>query len=226
MARGLFRNLGYAASFLMPWSFRRRYLVRFFGFQIDPTASIGLSWILPKRLIMGSHSRIDHLTLCKGLDIVELGDHSFIGRLNWISGFPSSATNHFQGDVDRRPRLVLGEHAAITNRHIIDCTNEITIGRFTTIAGFRSQFLTHSIDLQLNEQRSHPIRIGDYCFVGTGVIVLGGAILPSKSVLGAGAVLSKKFYEESTLYAGVPAKLIKRMNTSDGYFVRSEGFVY
>lgn len=225
MARGLLKTFSYAFSFVMPWPLRRRYLVRFFGFQIHPTASIGLSWILPTKLVMGMHSRIDHLTLCKGLDVVELGDHAFIGRLNWISGFPSSNVAHFQGDVDRRPRLVLGDHTAITNRHIIDCTNEISIGRFTTIAGFRSQFLTHSIDLQINEQRSHPICIGDYCFVGTGVVVLGGSILPNRCVLGAGAVLSKKYSEELTLYAGVPAAPVKQIDPSAGYFVRTEGFV-
>lgn len=173
---------------------------------------------------MGQGARIGHLNMCKGLDLLELGAEASIGRLNWISGFPSTDKSHFSGET-RDPSLLLAEHSAITNRHIIDCTDSITVGAFTTVAGFRSQFLTHSIDLELNSQRAKPITIGKYCFVGTGVIVLGGSTLPDNCILGAGSVLAKHYTEEATLYAGAPARPVKKINVSGGYFIRSTGFV-
>ncbi len=222
---GLLRNIGAFSLFLLPWFLRRPLLNLFFGYKIDPSAKIGLSWFFPKHLSMGPGARIGHLNVCKGLDQVDLGEMATIGRLNWISGFPSNNKHHFVSDENRKPQLILCEHAAITNRHIIDCTNSINIGAFSTLAGFRSQFLTHSIDLRDSIQRSRPIFIGRYCFVGTGVIILGGAKLPDKSVLGAGSVLIHEYLEESMLYAGAPAKAIKSLETNCGYFVRTEGFV-
>ena len=86
--------------------------------------------------------------------------------------------------------------------------------------------MSHSIDIYESRQDSHPIKIGDYCFVSTGVRVLGGTVLPSFSVLGAGAVLNKAFDKEWMLYAGVPAVPKKGIPQDAKYFFRKEGFVY
>lgn len=223
--RNLSRKLGYLLTLFLPWILRRPLLNALFGYQIESSAKIGLSWFIPNHLVMGPGSSIGHFNVCKGLDLVSIGSDASIGRLNWITGFPSNDRTHFTQDVERRPELILDEHAAVTNRHIIDCTNAIHVGAFSTVAGFRSQFLTHSIDLATCRQASKPIVIGAYCFVGTGVIILGGSVLPNKSVLGAGSVLQKNYDSESTLYAGAPAKPIKEIDTSQGYFVREKGFV-
>ena len=70
-----------------------------------------------------------------------------------------------------------------------------------------------------------PVLIGDYCFVGTGSIVLSGSVLPSYSVLGAGSVLNKAYEETHMLYAGNPARPVKKLDAELKYFVRSIGFV-
>jgi acetyltransferase-like isoleucine patch superfamily enzyme len=210
---------------LLPWPVRRRLLVRLFGYDIAPSARIGLAWIFPRRLTMGPHSSIGHLTVCKGADRLELGAHASIGRGNWITGYPAGAPRHFLHRTDRRPELVLGRHAAITNRHLIDCTDRIDVGEFTTIAGFRSQLLTHSIDLALNRQSCAPIRIGRYCFVGTASTLLGGSALPDRCVLGAMSLLNRAYDAPSTLYGGVPARPLRDLDPSMRYFSRTDGFV-
>jgi acetyltransferase-like isoleucine patch superfamily enzyme len=99
------------------------------------------------------------------------------------------------------------------------------VGRFTTIAGNHSQFLTHSIDIVAGRQNSEPIEIGDYCFVSTRCVILGGGRLPSQSVLAAGAVLTKAFDASFSLYGGVPARCIKELPKEARYFHRVTGFV-
>lgn len=213
-------------SFPFTWSLRRWLLQKLFGYKIHPTASIGYAWIFPKQLIMGAHSSIGHMTICKGLDLLQMGEHSSIGRGNWITAFPSGSSDHFVHQKDREPELIIGDHSAITNRHLIDCTNSVTIGNFTTFAGFKSQILTHSIDLERCRQSSLPVKIGDYCFVGTDSVILGGSSLPDYSMLGAKSLLNKHFLEDYTLYAGVPAKPIKKLPGEYKYFSRTVGFVY
>jgi acetyltransferase-like isoleucine patch superfamily enzyme len=210
---------------VLPWGLKRWLLQRWFGYALDPSARIGLAWVYPKQLRMGRQTRIDHFTVAIHLDAIELGDHATVGRSNWITGHPGDSTRHFTHQTGRRPQLILGEHSAITKQHYLDCTHEIRVGRFTTIAGHHSELLTHSIDIVACRQDSHPIDIGDYCFVGTRCIILGGSRLPAQSVLAAGAVLTKAFDAPFCLYGGVPARHLKDLPQAAGYFHRPTGFI-
>lgn len=199
---------------------------KIFGYQLDKTSRIGLSFVVSRNLVMLRNSKIGHLNVIKGLTEVSLGERASIGSLNWISGFPENIkTTHFADQVGRAPKLLVGDHAAITNRHLIDCTDTVSIGRFSTFAGFRSQILTHSISIAEARQRSGPVEIGDYTFVGTSSIILPNSCLPSFSVLGAGSVLNKKYTEQYQLYAGNPARPVKQLDSNAVYFNRKSGYV-
>jgi acetyltransferase-like isoleucine patch superfamily enzyme len=213
-------------SLLLPWGLRRSFLEKQFGYSIHPSSRIGFAWIFPRRLIMEEGSRIGHLTLCKNIDLLHLGAHAIVGQLNWITGFPSGPSRHFAHQPDRRPELIVENHAGISSRHLIDCTARIRIGAFATIGGFRSQLLTHSIDFAAGRQTAEPIDIGEYSFTGTNCVLLGGSALPHHSVLGAQSLLNKKWDEPYRLYAGVPAQPLKELSADLGYFRRTEGFVW
>jgi len=214
-------------SLILPWELRRPFLEKQFGYQLHPTSYIGFAWICARRLVMGENSRIGHLNVCREVDLLELGAHSIIGQLNWITGFPTGGeSRHFAHQADRHPELILEPHAGISSRHMIDCTARIRIGAFATVAGFRSQLLTHSIDLEAGRQSSEPIEIGEYCFVGTNCVILGGCNLPHHSVLGAKSLLNEIYHDSFQLYAGVPAKPIKELSPELKYFQRTQGFVW
>lgn len=222
----MFKKVLCAFSIFLPWKMKRWVLTKLVGYEIHPTSRIGFAWVFPLHLIMEPYSSIGHLTVCKGLTLLCLKQHAIIGRANWITSFPVNDRAHFAHQEDRNPQLVLGEHAAITNRHLIDCTNSVSIGRFSTFAGFRSQVLTHSIDVKESRQTSAPIEIGEYCFVGSGCVLLKGSVLPSFSVLGAMSLLNKRFSESYCLYAGVPARWVKQLSKDDKYFCRLLGYVH
>ena len=208
----------------LPWTIKRWALRHFWGYQIADSARIGLSYIFPGHLVMGESASIGHLNVAIHLGRLECGAHSIIDRSNWITGHPPHGP-HFTQRTQRDPALVIGEHTAITKSHIIDCTDRIEIGAFTTIAGYHSQLITHGIDVVGNRQDCRPIRIGAWCLVGTRVTVLGGAALPDRSVLGAGSVLNKAHTEKFAVYAGQPAMPVKRLDHEAAYFHREQGFV-
>lgn len=128
----------------MPWPVKRWLLRSVFGYEIDATAYIGFSFVMPDKLIMKAHAKIDSFTVCKGLALLHLDERACLGRFNWVTGFPLSLPEHFAQVENRNPALVIGKDSAITKGHIIDCTDAIIIGQFTTVAGFQSQLLTHS----------------------------------------------------------------------------------
>jgi acetyltransferase-like isoleucine patch superfamily enzyme len=211
----------------LPWSIRRVLLIFLFKYKLHPSSKIGFSFVFPDYLEMEEDAVIGNFTIAINLEKILIGEKSIIGRNNWITGFPKSEkSKHFNHQEDRRPELIIGKHSSITKNHHIDCTNSIIIGNFVTIAGYNSQLLTHSIDIFESRQNSTPIKIGDFSFVGTNVVILGGSELPAYSVLGAKSLLNKSFTEEWMIYGGMPAKAIKSINKEAKYFFRKEGFVY
>lgn len=214
------------STLLLPWPLRRLILVCLLGYDIHKTARIGCSLISPVRLRMGPNSKIGHLNMCKaGVELLQLGEGAEIGNLNWITGVPMIGTTHLKGMSDRRPELIVHDQAAITNRHYVDCTATVTIGRFSTFAGCRSIILTHSIDLTECRQGAEPVSVGEFCFVGAACVLLPGAELPGYSVLGANSLLNKKFLNPYNLYAGSPARPVKQLPEGMKYFNRTKGFV-
>lgn len=222
-----FRELFSLATILMPWALRRALLVHVLGYKIDRSARIGFSLICPARLEMGPRSGIGHLTLCKrGVDLLRLGEGAIVGNLNWITAVPLKGSPYFRDGVDRHPELVVQDQAAITNRHFIDCTSSVSVGRFAILAGCRSVILSHSIDLVNCKQNSSPISIGAYCFVGAASVMLPGSALPDYSVLGANSLLNKTHTEQYFLYAGSPARPVKQLSSDIKYFTRTTGYVH
>lgn len=196
-----------------------------YGWEIHPTAIIKRSLILAKHLKMAERSRIHNLVICKPIDSLTMGPDSGIATLTFITGIPNGGSS-FSHVKNRRCELVLGRSAGITSRHFIDCNGGVYIGDFTTVAGIRSQILTHSIDVYKNRQDAKPVVIGKYCFVGTGVVLLPGSQLPDYSILGAGSVLIKAQEASGYVYAGIPAVPVKELNVANvGYFHRTKHIV-
>jgi acetyltransferase-like isoleucine patch superfamily enzyme len=207
---------------LIPWSVRRKLLIWFFKYKIHPTAKIGLSFFYPEYLEMGPEATVGHFNVAVNLEKIIMHEKTTIDRMNWITGYPLRLKDHFSHVRNRAPWLIMGKDSAITKHHLIDCTDTVTIGELTSVAGYGSQILTHSTSLQHNRQHCEPITIGSRSFVGTRSILLPGSVLPDSSVLGASSVLTKAFTETFFLYGGVPAKPIKKLDTSMAFLNRTE----
>ena len=213
-------------GWLLPQSWRKKLYEASFGWRFGEKTYIGRSLLSCQQLTMGDFSYIGNLNVVRSIDALVLHEHSRLGHLNWITGYPTRLKKSFSQIKNRKCELKIGNHSAITSRHFIDCTGGIVIGDFSTIGGVRSQFLTHYIDIYESCQTCKPIRVGRYCFVGTGALLLPGSCLPDYSVLGGGSVLVSSQETPYSLYAGNPAVLKKRLLNCDvDYFKRVVGVV-
>jgi len=70
--------------------------------------------------------------------------------------------------------------------------------------------LIYSIEDHKRINQGASIFIGDHVWLGQDVLVGKGSVIGSGSVIGAKSFLSGKTYESNCIYAGVPAKLLKR----------------
>lgn len=207
---------------VLPWPLKRIILTNFFGYSLHVNARIGLAYLDVEHVRMEAGSYIGPFTVIRNLHSLVLAEKARIGTFNWIFGMIDSGDFFKLEIVNRRSELSMGRGASITSRHLVDCIDRVEIGDFATVAGFRSQILTHSIDIHANRQSCAPVKIGAFCFVGTGVIILPGGALPDRSVLAAGSTLTDCFVEESAMYAGTPAIFRKSISSSSLYFNRSE----
>lgn len=209
----------------LPCPIKNWTLNRIFGHQLSSDSKIGFSYVNVKKIVMKNSSKIGHFNIIKNISSIELGTNSSIGSLNYISCVPLGSIKNFANEKDRFPSLSLDDNSGITGRHYFDCNNRISIGKFTIVAGIGSTFLTHGINIADNKQETKPIYIGDYCMIGSNVVLVKGAKLPSYSILSAGSVLAKSYHDSYQLYSGVPASPVKDLPKDSSYFSRRTRFV-
>lgn len=211
------------ASIALPWSVRRRLYIRFLGWRLAPSARIGLSYVDAGQLSMAEGSRIGPLNVIRNVPLVQLGEGSLIGQWNWLTvavelGSLAPLAGEFRG-------LKLGNYSAISSRHYLDCAGGITIGDGSVLAGVRSTLLTHQADVATATEVTAPIVIGDRCVVSANVSITPGAVVPPRCVVAMGAVVTGRLEEEGALYAGVPARVVRRDIGSGQFFSRKRGAV-
>jgi acetyltransferase-like isoleucine patch superfamily enzyme len=213
---------------LLPSFLKRPCYRLFFGYSIGKRVRVGLSIIdarecridddvrighlnvimRVKKMTIGDHARIGYVNIIRGGDEVRLGRFSEIIRMNEINSIPDpEVVNPVE------PRFLLGDGSIITTGHKIDFTDRVEIGRRTIIGGRNSSLWTH------NRQRTRPIFIGSFTYVGSEIRVAPGGSIPSRCIVGIGSVITGELIGEDRLIAGVPAKVVKELSDEDKFLI-------
>lgn len=213
---------------LLPSFLKRPCYRLFFGYRIGKRVRVGVSIIDAgectidddvqighlnviigvQKFTAGDNVKIGHLNIIRGGDEVRLGRYSEIIRLNEIN---SIVEPELVNEVE--PRFLLGEGSIVTTGHKIDFTDRVEIGRRSIIGGRNSSLWTH------NRQRTRPIEIGSFTYVGSEIRMAPGSLLPSRCVVGIGSVITGRLDGEEKLIAGVPAKVIKELSDEDKFLI-------
>ncbi len=220
----MIRTILLAVAALAPWFLRRRILAWQCAASFGPDAYVGRSFIDTQRLVLGRGARIGSLNCFRRVCEINLEDNAGIGNLNWFSGASHMTGVDAMGNYTSGS-LLMGEGAALTNRHYVDMHGNIEIGRMALVAGVRSTLLTHSIDFTANRQTVEGIKIGAGTFVATNAVLLPGTRIPGNCIVAAGGVVTGPLPEEGFLYGGVPAKKIKPVPADLPFFIRRDPFV-
>jgi acetyltransferase-like isoleucine patch superfamily enzyme len=225
---GKFRLLVLAVIALLPSFLKRPCYRLFFGYRIGKRVRIGVSIIDAAVCEIGDDSQIGHLNLIVAVGKVQMGDHVRIGHLNIIRGGDEVVLGRYAellrlneinsipdpevvNPVD--PRFTLGPGSIVTTGHKIDFTDRVEIGRRTIIGGRNSSLWTH------NRQKTQPIKIGDFAYIGSEIRMAPGSSIPSRCIIGIGSVITHEVTEGGYLIAGVPAKPIKQLSGEDNFLI-------
>ena len=125
--------------------------------------------------------------------------------------------------VERNGLVELNDGVVLGANSIVLCEQHISIGE-QTILSWNCQFMdtdTHSIiDLESGDilSRSHPIIIGQHCWIGNHVLVNKGTVLPNDTIVASYSLCNKDYrniIHENSIIGGIPAKKLtenKRRN--------------
>ena len=223
-----FRLIAHAILALFP-SFLKPPVYRLiFGYQIGKRVRIGLSIIDAKQCRIDDDVKIGHLNVVIGVKKLEIGDHVKIGHLNIIRGGDEVKLGRYSEIIRMNeinsisepdvvnptdPRFSLGDGSVVTAGHKIDFTDRVTIGRRSILGGRNSSLWTH------NRQRTLPISIGSFAYMGSEIRIAPGGTLPSRCIVGIGSVITGELTAEGHLIAGVPAKPVKELNEEDQFLI-------
>ncbi len=70
----------------------------------------------------------------------------------------------------------------------------------------------HDFQNLLEHSDAEDVHLGDRCWIGMNSVILPGVTLGSGTVVGAGSVVTKSFPDGNCVIAGVPAKVIKKLD--------------
>jgi len=219
-----FRLLIALAIAVLPSRLHRLFGTLLLGWKVHPTAHIGHSIIAARKVTIGAGASVGSGNVIKGLEELTMGEETVISFLNWISG-PPVGSGAFTHSPNRYPALIMGRGAAISGRHIIDCSDTVTFGEFASMGGWRSIIFTHSVDLIRNRQRCTPVSIGERTAILSNVTLLAGTSVAPRCVISAGSVVNTPLTKEYTFYRGNPAVEVRTLPENLGYLVRTSPHV-
>ena len=161
-----------------------------------------------RKLSIGTKTKIHDGVVLNALSTngLTIGSHCVIGERSIIQ-CTGGLSNIGKG-------ITIGDNTTFNNDCFFGCAGGIEVGN-DVVAGQYVRFHSENhnyddLDVLIKDQgTTHKgIKIGNNCWIGSGAVFLDGAELGDGCVVGANAVVTKKFPANSVV-GGVPAKVIK-----------------
>jgi len=89
----------------------------------------------------------------------------------------------------------------------ISIGNEVLLGPNCVVSSGNHVFDGNSFRYEKASIKS--VIIADACWISANCTIIGGSVLPERSILAAGSVLLKKYEIKNSIYAGIPATFLK-----------------
>ncbi|MGJ0389829.1 acyltransferase [Microbacterium sp. CGR1] len=144
--------------------------------------------------VLGDRTFISELAAVQ-TDSLDLGDRTYIAANAYVTG-----TVRTGRDCTINPSAIV--------RGDIRMGDAVRIGAFASIIGFNHGFADTEVEIFRQPLTSRGIMIGDDVWIGSHVTVLDGITIGEKSILAAGAVVTKDV-PAGAIVGGNPARVIR-----------------
>lgn len=108
--------------------------------------------------------------------------------------------------------LTFGNNFQVTAESVIICDHEISFGD-DVLLSWQIQIMDtdfHKVYVNnILHNRNSAIKIGNHTWIGSRVILNKGVQLADDTIVAAGSVVTKSFFERGVIIGGVPAKIVR-----------------
>lgn len=118
-------------------------------------------------------------------------------------------------ELGHKAKFVIGQNCLISYGVVLQCREKVKFGDFVQVGEYTSiRDTTHhygrkEIPVKFQPDISRGVEIGNDVWIGRGCIILPGTKIGNGVIIGANSVVKGEF-EDYGIYAGCPAKLIKK----------------
>lgn len=156
----------------------------------------------------------------KNLDVfggkrITIGNNTTINNNSSITAWETYFDQKFEPSITIGDNCSIGEGAHITAINSIKIGNGVLFGKNVLVSDNShgdNMYTQPDIRPQLRTLYSKaPVIIEDNVWVGQNVCILPGVVIGRNSIVGANSVVNSNV-PENTIVAGIPAKIIKKMN--------------
>lgn len=125
---------------------------------------------------------------------------------------------------DYGTNIEIGKHVFFNFNCVVLDVSRVSIGDYSIFApAVQIYTATHPLDAELRRTREYgkPVVIGSDVWVGGGAIILPGVTIGSRTVIGAGSVVTRDIPDD-VVAAGNPCRVIREITQQDDHTVRPE----
>ena len=143
----------------------------------------------------------------KGAKLLRFPKNISIGEYSIVKSFAEICA------CNQNASIQIGDRSTIGNYTFIYASEKISIGNDCMIAPFvyivdSNHKMTAGIRMNLQDNETKPIRIGDDVWIGAKAVILSGVDIGDGAIISAGSVVTENVMPNS-IVGGVPAKHLK-----------------
>src|SRR5215472_14100163 len=156
-----------------------------------------------------------------GENWIEIGDGTMIAEQVSVCAGMMPGHDLGSGSVLRiGDRCVIGRGSHIVAHYSIDVGADVYTGPYVYITDQNHSYADPDLPIGRQWPVNAAVRIGSGTWLGTGAIVLPGAVIGKNVVVAAGSVVTGRV-DDWCVVAGVPARVIKDFNPGSGWTRRA-----
>ena len=149
---------------------------------------------------------------------MSIGDNTILSTINPIGDCHPFLCLYCSRDAS----LIIGSNSGISNSTIF-ATKQIMIGNNVMIGADCKIYDWDFHSIKFNDRMAKPdttvackpVEIKDGAWIGAHSIILKGTVIGERSVIGAGSVVAGKIIGDDEIWAGNPARFIRKINQED-----------
>lgn len=150
---------------------------------------------------LGSGSTILKPKILRGVERISMGKDCAVHDGAWLAAEPGG-------------NLAIGDGVYVGHNVHLHAIDDVVIGTGTMIAdGVLINSGTHIPEDEMAVRGTGRISVGERCFIGQNVVILGGVSIGQGATIGAGAVVTRDVPAGATA-VGVPARVISSISSA------------